>query len=280
MTNPEIAPVAIGGVGGSGTRLVAQILIQLGFNLGEHLNQALDNKWFSFLFKRHRLFGKLSDQTDFDMSVAVFLSATFGGDPLESFHITWLRREFGNGELTNRKIIALIESSRREKRSPTPWGWKEPNTHLFIDRIDTSFPGIRYIHVVRNGLDMAFSDNQNQLRNWGRYFLKDVDLRLANVPQASLKYWCAVHRRVLNLATKLNSRFFWLDFDNFCLDPSTGLQQLAKFLDIGLTNESSVTLSALIHPPDSIGRFRNQRMKDFDKRDVDYVQSLGFNVRY
>ena len=45
-------PVAIGGVGGSGTRLIAQILHEAGFYLGDDLSYAIDNLWFTLLFRR------------------------------------------------------------------------------------------------------------------------------------------------------------------------------------------------------------------------------------
>ncbi len=45
-------PVVIGGVGGSGTRLIAQILKDLGYFMGNDLNEANDNLLFPLLFKR------------------------------------------------------------------------------------------------------------------------------------------------------------------------------------------------------------------------------------
>ena len=45
-----IGPVAIGGVGGSGTRVIAEILIQLGFYIGSDLNSANDNLWFMLTY--------------------------------------------------------------------------------------------------------------------------------------------------------------------------------------------------------------------------------------
>ncbi len=47
-------PVVIGGVGGSGTRVVAAILSTLGFHLGNDLNESMDNLWTTLLFKRPR----------------------------------------------------------------------------------------------------------------------------------------------------------------------------------------------------------------------------------
>ena len=52
------SPVIIGGVGGSGTRVVAEILDNLGFYIGNDLNPAKDNLWFLLLFKRPRWYRK------------------------------------------------------------------------------------------------------------------------------------------------------------------------------------------------------------------------------
>ena len=45
-------PLVIGGLGGSGTRVVADILLAQGWYLGQDLNRAKDNLLFTLLFKR------------------------------------------------------------------------------------------------------------------------------------------------------------------------------------------------------------------------------------
>ena len=52
LTKIRPYPVAIGGVGGSGTRLIAQFLNSLGYYMGDNLNPSADNLWFTLLFKR------------------------------------------------------------------------------------------------------------------------------------------------------------------------------------------------------------------------------------
>ena len=47
-------PVVIGGVGGSGTRVVVEIMRRLGVYTGSDLNKAGDNKWFTLLCKLPR----------------------------------------------------------------------------------------------------------------------------------------------------------------------------------------------------------------------------------
>ncbi len=45
------SPVVIGGLGGSGTRVVAEILNEVGYYIGNK-NYANDNLWFAFLVRR------------------------------------------------------------------------------------------------------------------------------------------------------------------------------------------------------------------------------------
>jgi len=45
-----VQPVVVGGVGGSGTRVIARMLVNLGYYIGDDLNDALDNLWFVLLF--------------------------------------------------------------------------------------------------------------------------------------------------------------------------------------------------------------------------------------
>src|SRR6185503_7042610 len=54
-------PIVIGGVGGSGTRVVADVLMRLGVHLGCALNHAWDNMLFVQLFKRLRWWEQRGD---------------------------------------------------------------------------------------------------------------------------------------------------------------------------------------------------------------------------
>ena len=51
----DAAPVVVGGVGGSGTRVIAQLLQSLDFDMGSDLNESLDDLSFTALFKRPSL---------------------------------------------------------------------------------------------------------------------------------------------------------------------------------------------------------------------------------
>ena len=96
-------------------------------------------------------------------------------------------------------------------------------------------------------------------------------------PYYSLKYWCIAHERVLSIGQLMKDNFLFLDFDDFCLNPEGGALQLCQFLG----SEGSLLaarLKQLIHPPESIGRFRKYGINQFDEKDVAFVKTLGFNV--
>jgi hypothetical protein len=69
-------PVVIGGVGGSGTRLIAQYLKEAGFHIGTDLNNANDNLWFTLLFKRIEILS--SSEEEFDELLRIFINGMTG----------------------------------------------------------------------------------------------------------------------------------------------------------------------------------------------------------
>mgnify|MGYP004007565703 CR=1 FL=1 len=68
------SPVAIGGIGGSGTRLIASVLRDIGFFLGADLNEASDNLWFTLLFKRMELWPLEENKEEISRALAIFLN--------------------------------------------------------------------------------------------------------------------------------------------------------------------------------------------------------------
>lgn len=278
--SPARAPVAIGGVGGSGTRLIAAILRRLDYYMGDDLNEANDNLWFTLLFKRAELWGP-STQAEFERAVRVFRAVMVTGEPLTGDDEFWVEslaetdRPQQPAAWLRERAESLRRAARRRGPRPGAWGWKEPNTHVFLDRLQGAFPGMMYIHVMRNGLDMAYSANQDQFRLWGRFFLGDD--RFESTPRWSLKYWCAVHRRVMELGQRMPGRFLLLNYDAFCAAPREGARELIGFLGAPVDAGTESSLISLVKSPESIGRHRQHDLDAFDAGDVAYVQELGFD---
>jgi hypothetical protein len=272
-------PVVIGGIGGSGTRLIAQILNKLGFYIGRDINQAFDNLWFTLLFKRKEVLS-LEDR-EFSELLDIFLRAMTGKAAFNEFEVKAVeklaledRKQHPSLWLQNRAHSLLTVPNSSQKIDL--WGWKEPNSHIVLDRLQKNLPAMKYIHVMRNGLDMAFSANQNQLAFWGNHFIGS-EFQIS--PYYSLKYWCIMHRRILDLGSTLKSGFFLLNYDKFCTSPEENLKKLLVFLELDIAKYLFEELLNIINIPDSIGRFRQNALDELDIHDIEFVRSLGFDTQ-
>ncbi len=282
-TSSLLPPVAIGGVGGSGTRLIAEILRQLDFYMGVDLNDANDNLWFTLLFKRAELWSGCGPQEEFDQAAQIFRTGMTGHGSLNKDQKAMVKRLAAVDRPQHPakwmyKRAKTILGSVRPLQTFQRWGWKEPNTHIFLDRLNSAFPEMKYIHVMRNGLDMAFSRNQNQLKLWGAYFFNGEEYEIT--PYWSLKYWRLAHRRVEKIAEQMPGRYLLLSFDAFCTAPHEGLRLLLEFLGLTVDAETEASLISLVRRPNTIGRFKQYDVQLFDPVDVAYVESLGFDVDF
>ena len=119
---------------------------------------------------------------------------------------------------------------------------------------------------------MAFSKNQNQLMIWGQYYLGDnIEINAKN----SLKYWIKTHQRMMDLKSKMQERMYIMSYDSLCENPKLEINNLLKFLGVKSNFIKLWRLSKLISPPQTIGRYKNYSLDEFDKEDLDYVRKLG-----
>jgi len=242
-------PISIGGVGGSGTRVVAAIAKSLGVYMGSTVNTAHDNLEF---VKSRVLLGE-SDST--------------------------LRRRNIMKELRNfeeRMHHDYLEQNNYRDN----WGWKVPGQFHLLRYTADYFPELKYIHVIRNGLDMAFSKNLNQLRNWGDFHGIAVDD--PKDPVLALQYWISANQFAVDEGAKyLGNRFLLLNFDDLCSKPDETIEKVTAFIssEVSVNDEKKETLRSLVSPPASICRYKAYDYKDiFDSDSIEEVRKFGFAV--
>ena len=273
----ELSPVAIGGVGGSGTRLIAEFLKVLGYHIGSDLNDANDNLSFTLLFKRLEILS--SREEDIAVLVDVFLAGMSGSTNFSDEQVQLLKslavvdRPQHNTLWLEQRVKLLLEKNKRRIQLDR-LAWKEPNTHIIITELQRLLPKLKYIHVMRNGLDVAYSQNQNQLKLWGEVYLGSDCNEVT--PFNSLQYWVEVHLKILKNS---GNNVLLLNFDELCLSPSVGIRRVIDFLEVKLNPKECEYLESLVVPPASMGRFRQYPLDVFDTKDLDVVKGLGFSVR-
>lgn len=267
------APVAVGGVGGSGTRLVAQLLRETGIHMGDDLNDASDTLWFTLLFKRHEILE--CDDAEFRLLVDALVAGLTGGQPLPADAESRVRdlaskaRPQHSLPWLQARCDSLLAAARNPRRIGR-WGWKEPNTHVVIERMWRHLPELRYVHVVRNGIDMAYSRNQNQLALWGT---DPAAGQQPATPRRSLGWWCRVHRRMQRLLAENPERMYWLDYNALCREPEAEVEQLFAFLGLDPAR-AAPALDEVRAPPPREGI----DLAELDPDDVAYARSLGYEV--
>ena len=288
---PAQGPIVVGGVGGSGTRLVAEVMRRLGIYTGSDLNDFGDNLWFTLLCKlpgwdisedstdtgpilesltvlERAMTGTLVpdgiDKRTIALAIARADERARGSRLADDNQLPWLERRG-----------ATLRRSRRHVPDGAPlWGWKEPNSHLFLPQLQAHFGDrLRYVHVIRNGLYMAHSQNQHQVRRWGPTFgLADTDS-----PAASLDYWILANELALARGRAMpEGSFLLLNHDEFCSSPRQGVARLVDFIGLEPSGPLLAELASLPRPPSDSTVSMTQLLDDFGPERLARVRALGF----
>lgn len=269
------SPITVGGVGGSGTRLVTELLKQMGIFMGNVLNESNDNMQLANSFPTFRRLiqnKEYDDSTELD-SVWKHIPQRF----LRRFQDKKFHRK-------RKQIIFQILTQFQEimlhdfaLQSYNGWGWKVPGNFLILEYLAEYFDNLKYIHIIRHGLDIAYSSNQNQMHNWGKFYGIDID-RLP-LPKASLRYWIRANKIAVTKGNQLlKERFLLLNFDTLCQNPYHEIQQLVNFL--GLIDIDVAKLSQIVKIPDSLARYKQHDLSIFDNTELEEVKKLGFTIDF
>ncbi len=280
VAKEDAAPLVVGGLGGSGTRLVVSLLRRMGVVFGGDLNESLDNLWFSLLFVRRSIL--LKSDTEMDRLTWLFANAMRHGVEISGELRQLLDEAVACDrspvlplELREQAAASLLASPSVDRRHEH-WGWKEPNSHILMPALNRCFPQMKYVYVVRNGLDMAFSENQNQLKYlWGDILLEGD---CSPTPANALRYWVAAHKRMQGFAKRMDGRLHFLNFDRLCADPEAELESLREFAAIQVSKSDLAQIANTVRAPETAGRFRKQDLGQFNPADIDFVREMGFEV--
>ncbi len=234
----EESPVIVGAVGGSGTRVVQQILSEIGCYMGAELNKNGEPIPLQNFFRRYST-----------QSLQAWLSES-----------TSPRAETPGWPEMTLAFQTAIEQHLALCGAPTRfWGFKVPKSILFLPFLAEQYPHLRFVHMIRNGLDMVYS------KNWRLQEERDVLLNLAEaarpVPEQSMILWQKVNRMAADFSERLGPNYALLRFEQLCTNPRETLSALFGFLGI-----SDVALlercSQMVHRPDSLGRWRQARPRE------------------
>lgn len=240
----------IGATGGSGTRVTARIVRDAGTFIGTELNNYED-------------------------------ALTFG-----EFSDTWINRyvaagEAGRDALTDEMLadyrVRLENHLSTKPADAVAWGWKEPRSIYLLPFFDEQMPTLRFLHFIRDGRDMAFSDNQQQLRKHGRTVFGGK-WPAWRAPLRSIELWNRVNLQAADFGERvLGDRYLRVRFEDLCNEPAETVARIFTFF--GLEGDAEEVAAREVKPPGSLGRWRNEGKRivaDMERRAGESLSRFGY----
>ena len=220
MYDPD-SPIVIGCTGGSGSRALQQVISNAGTFMGVRLNGSLD---------------ALDFVPFFEANINQVLSHTHSLN-YTVFDLPEELAKAGHAELQH-----IIDNYRRDINAQThSWGWKCPRNMY-----------IRFIHLVRDGRDIALSTNQNQLKNYYQSYFNTKN-PATDITDA-IRLWSAVNMDVARwCSANIKERYCIVNFEDLCERPVAVLQKISVFLGQVWDCE---TLAKLLVTPATLGRYK------------------------
>lgn len=266
------SPVVVGGLGGSGTRVFAKIMRECGYHIGGNLNGALDYLTFTVLANRPGLTRPSPD--DLRRVGHLLRREGIGLADVAALGRAALRP----GPWAGRRMRLRMAQGALRDRGPEirgAWGFKNPATARVLPEISEAFPQVRYVHVVRHGLDMSLSRNVVQLEAWGPSLGVHWSGHESDKVAAHLEFWARATAETHEAGERLlGDRYLMVRYDDLLYDSAT-LARLIEFLG---SRMSTSELAARVEiKGSSTGRWRSHA-ELFGEGDRERVARWGFDV--
>lgn len=271
-------PIVVGGLGGSGTRLIAAMLKESGIYIGSYLNESLDNLWFTFLFRRPLQY----PFSDIDTLFEIFERRMQGNT---NWTLGVKRKLVGccldfishNYVPANRwgfpaKTLQSFFTKLPLDQGPQSWGWKEPNSHLFVRQILDRYANLRYIHLIRHPLDAVYGKNYNQYKNWRKIFGdEESDEHLG-----MLKFYDRVHSKVIGLN---DARVMLFKYEDIITNQHTSVRQLFQFIGMSPEDDLVKRCVQLISKERALPRYLNINTRNLEPMATAVAGKYGYTIR-
>lgn len=235
MQSPDMSPILVGGTGGSGTRAIRDALIAAGVFMGTTVNHAGDLRHLPPLL---------------DQLVNPILARTRSLD----FRVEDVQDDLRRLAIDGLRDIAA--TVRAEGHNPTLWGWKNPRVLYILPLIAEALPGARIVQVVRDGRDIALSNNQKQLdRHFEAYFGTPPG---PDLEQDSIRFWAATNQDFLNCGRRLfGERYHVLKLEAATDPQDPALADLLRHLVPGIGPDRLQAARAAVTTLPGHGRWRD-----------------------
>ncbi|GEM_PF-34161 len=239
-------PLLIGATGGSGTRAVQSLIADAGYFMGENLPDTRD---------AHFMLPYLDNQANELFSVTRSVNYSLDELPAE------LRAQHADRILqATTDYVNSVPTS--QNTSQKLWGWKQPRNILLLPFWKELFPEMTFLHVIRDGRDMAYSGNQNL--PYCHYEAIMGEAWIKNDPACSIRLWNKINLEAKTWCEEnLDGRYYILKYEDLCAKPEKTIRQILDFLQQPTTQAE--TLAQLIKASSRVASWKNQPTEEIEK---------------
>jgi hypothetical protein len=220
-------PIVIGSTGGLGTGVVTYICQHAGVYMGANFNKFLDAQEFLPFY---------------DKWVHTMLSGT--SPPVDDEQNKKMFQDF----------LACVQRHKRAlPNRAMPWGWKNARSMYLVPFFHALYPDMKFIHIVRDGRDIAFLKDPKQLLYHTRsFFGAQYDSLL--IPYRLMLLWKATNLTIaLYCEANMAGNYLRIRHEDLCENPQGIVKRLLHF--VGIRYADVAALAAAIKRPDFFGRW-------------------------
>ncbi len=265
---PLPPPIVVFNKSHSGSRLLARVLAHGGVFLGSHQNESLDSLDLLELV-RHVVRRYYPDY-----------ARLWSGEGAADAILPDLIRTVFRGHLDDFDVTA--------ERS---WGWKLCETTYIIPLIDFLFPAAKYIHLIRDGRDVAFCDHvapsepfwrkvyfdTDDIASWRGYQLTGREYRKHSYVYNTV-HWVNSVRVGRSYGAMLRERYLEVRYEDLCRNFARTVERVLGFIGVPSAAATIEALRPEVHST-SIAKYRQapwwkmRRVLDIAKPEL---LSLGY----
>lgn len=278
-------PIIIVGMHRSGTSMISRMLEALGLFMGTRKDRNNESLFFQALNEwALNTAGGAWDNPD----AIKYLMENIAVKSLTS---DYFRHRFqGLGSIAYwgpRRLLRRTSNALTKK----PWGWKDPrNTYTLPLWLDL-FPEAKVVHIVRHGIDVAWSlkvrnetdhamitHERRKSLAWlyhknGRFVNSS---RVQSLP-GGFHLWEQYVVQSRSAAEALGDRWLEIKYEDFLLEPTATLRELARFCDLSPGEDLPESVAKRTDPSRAYAYRSDQALIEFAKTMSARLAALGYD---
>jgi hypothetical protein len=228
-------PLIVVGMHRSGTSLLSRLLSDIGIHMGGWLSRDAEAVYFQKINR------KIYQSVNAHWAEPESLIQAMESPVFVQSQITRVQEElqgFGSRVGLPPSISRNFGKSTWLRLLEDPqfhWGWKDPRTALVIPIWQKVFPQARWVHIIRNGVDVAISLYQRALRQeqkqWVKLLRFDFSERTLDFDYC-FDLWEVYLSSLFQALSKIEKeRVIELRYENLLRNPAEELKKVLAFID-------------------------------------------------